>query len=650
MLSFVRRLLNSKLGVPLTLGFLALLAVAFVLGDVTGRGNGGGRTATGDNAATVGKVSITEEELKRNVQGELRAFQRDRPGLDMAQFIAGGAIEGTLERMINAVALDLFGKKNGMTVSKRAIDAQILAIPGFNGLDGKFSEQAYQRALGSAGLTSEKFREELRRETVARQLTGPTEGASQVPNRLALPYASLLLEKRAGMLAVVPTAAVGLGAPPSEQEVTAYYTRNLARYVVPERRTIRYALVSAEALKAQAAPTEAEIANAFKAKAASYAARETRTISQIVIASKASADTLAAKIRGGLAIDAAARSVGLEAATLNALDKAGYADQTSEDAATSAFGAAKGATIGPVKAPLGWIVAHIDAVDQLAAKTLAQVRPDIVKELTDQKLTALEVAQRGKVDAALNANATFDEIVAGQKLTAALTPPLLADGRDATQPAATPSPTMVPLASAGFQAEPGDQPQMIPIGTDGSFALVSVDRITPAAAPPLGDIRAAVARDFQIDRASRSARKIAVEIVAKINKGKALTAALAEAGLKLPPANPIKASRAELAAAQQRVPPPLALMFSMTGKTAKLLEAPNNGGWLIVYLDTIVKGDASNQPGVVFAMRGDLGRNFGREYVAQFTTAIRRDIGVSKNSTAIAKARGDLTGNGGGQP
>ena len=48
----------------------------------------------------------------------------------MAQFVAGGGVDATLERLINGLALEEFGERQGMVVSKRAIDGQIASIPG----------------------------------------------------------------------------------------------------------------------------------------------------------------------------------------------------------------------------------------------------------------------------------------------------------------------------------------------------------------------------------------------------------------------------------------------------------------------------------------------------------------------------------------
>lgn len=645
MLSYLRKILNSKFGAFIAMAGLIIVALAFALSDVTGlRSNLSGRTATGDTIAKIGDFAITPDDMRRRVEGQLEGYRQQQPTLTMAQFVAGGGLDDTLERYIDNVALQKFGEKHGIVVGKKAIDGQIASIPQFKGPDGKFDPKMLDRFLASQHLTVAQFREEIARVTVDQQLTAPTLGASQVPDKLARPYASLLLESRSGSIGLIPVAAVPKGPPPTDQEIAAYYAANVARFAVPERRSIRYAMASGEALKAQATPTEAEIAAAYKAKASDYAARETRSVTQVVLADKAAADALAAKVRQGTAIDAAAHAAGLEAAKLTKLDKPAYARQTDAASADAVFAVARGAVAGPLKAPLGWVVVQVDAIDQVPAKSLDQARPELLARLSAENTAKLLLDLRQKADTALNGNATFDEVVGDLKLAAATTPPLFADGRDPAKPTATPDPQLAQVVTAGFTAEPGDPPQLVPVGNDGSFAVVALDKVVAAAPAPLADVRARVAADIIAARGLAAARKIAADVLLKVNNGMPLAKALAGAGLPLPPTQPLVATRAQLAASRERVPPPLAMLFTIHAHSARVLPAPDGQGWFIVYLDTIVPGDASDKPTVLLGMRRDIGRTLGAEYIQQLSRAARREIGVSKNSEAIAKLRAELGG------
>lgn len=651
MLSFLRRLTHSKVGVIVTMIALVVIALAFAAGGITNFGGGSGKATGSDTIATVGGTKISTEDLKTEVQNEVNAYRQQNPQLTTAEFIQGGGFDATVDRLINTLALEKFAEKQGMAVSKKAVDGQIASVPGLQGPNGKFDPALYQQLLQQQRLTDGAVRAQLRQSLYAQMLTGPTQGANQVPAKLALPYASLLLEKRSGAIGFIPTKQMPAGPAPTEQELTGWYQHHIDRYTVPERRVIRYAIVTPDAIKAQAAPTDAEIAQAYQAQAARFAPTEKRTIKQVVVADQAAANALVAKIKSGTAIEAAAKAAGLEASTVSDLGKAALAKQTSADLANAVFAAKQGDVVGPVKTGFGYSVARVDEVTQDPGKTLAQAHDVLAQEIAQKKANDLLGQIHDKIDDALTNGSTFDEIVASQKLSAEKTAPITQAGFDPTDPASRPNPQLTQIVQSGFDAQKGDSPELVQVGQDGSFAVAALGQIVPAAPQPLAKIKDKVAQDFTADRAAQAAHKLATEIVAKVNKGTPLAQAFTEASLPAGKAvQPVTATRAQLAANPQGAPPPLALMFSTPAKQAKLLEAPNNAGWMVVYTDTIERGDASQKPDVVKATSTDLGQFVGREYVEQFAAAARKAVGTSRNEAAIAAVRQQLLGAAGGQP
>lgn len=635
MLSFFRRIINSKVGFVVTFIVLGVIALAFAASDISNTQLSGGGGLADNQVAEVGGEAISVADLRTRVQDELQAARQQQPTLDIGTFLAAGALDGVLQRMVTGTALAEFGREQGMVVSKRLVDGQIASIPALQGPTGKFDENLYRRILAERRLTDARVREDIRRDILVQQLTGPTVGAGQVPQQLAIPYASLLLEQRAGQLGVIPASAVTVDTTPTPAELQTFYGRNLSRYRVPERRSIRYALVTPEAVRAGATPTDAEIAQYYAQNRASYQPTERRTVAQVVVADQAGANALAARVRGGASIAAAAQAAGLEASTAAGVDKAAYAAQTSPAVADAVFTAARGAVVGPVRGPLGYTVARVEAVEQVAGRTLAQVREEIAATLATRKSAEALADLRSRIDDGLADGATFDEAVVDAKLQPRATPPLAAGQAD---------PALAPLLAAAFAAEDGDGPQLVPTGPDGGFAVVVVGQVLPAAPRPLGEIANQVTADLVADRRRQAARRIAGEVLAKVNRGTPLVQALAQSGMPAP--RPLAASRAELAQAQGGAAPALALMFSMPQGSAKLLEAPGEG-WQIIKLDRIQRGDASRIPAAVRAARTDISRLIGREYAEQFARAVRAEVGVETDAGAVARVRDELSGQGG---
>jgi peptidyl-prolyl cis-trans isomerase D len=646
MLSFFRRIIHSRVGVVVTLGILGVIALAFAAGDITNV-RGDGATLSGGEVAEVDGAGITEAELRQRTQTAMQSIRQRDPSITMEGFIAQGGLKLVLDRAIDALALRKYADRIGVVVGKKTIDGEIASIPAFQGPDGRFSQQTYENVLGQQRITEAQLREDMTRDIVTRYLVSPTAGASQVPAQLAQPYASLLLERRQGLVGYIPVSAVPAGAAPTEQEIANYYARNRGRYTVPERRSARYALVRAEQVAQAAKPTEQEIAQAYRQQAARFAASEKRTVTQVVIADEAAATVIATRVKGGQSMADAARGAGLEPATFTSVDKATLARQTSVAVADAAFANAKGTVVGPVRSPLGWHVVRVDAVEATPAKTLAEVRGELSTELAKQKAADALTQVHDGIDDAIGEGATFDEIVADHKLTPATTPALLASGVNPDAPATQPDAATARIAGTVFTAEPGDAPQIVQTAPDGSFALVAVGNVVPAAPRPIAQVREQLVKDLVAERSLAAARTIANAAVGKVGRGVPIDRALSETGLRLPPPQRINLTRGELAGQGRQLPPSVALMFSMASKRAKLLEAPNRTGWYVVYLDSIQNGDASGNPALIAQTRAGLGSVVGQEYVAQFAAAVRAKLGVKRDEGAIAKVQRELSGAGG---
>lgn len=657
MLGIFRGFLNSKVGLIITFGVLGVIALAFGLGDVTGlRSNATSGAPTGSTLVTIGKEAVSSTEIRANTERMINAYRQQYPQLTMEEFITKGGFDQPFENRINSTALAVFGESQGMRVGRALADTEITSQPQFKGLDGKFDPSIYKSFLAQQRMGDAELHAEIARNMLAQLVLGPVMpaaiGRPIAPVSIATPYASMLLEKRTGTVAFIDTKKIPVGAPVTDAEAASYYKANIARYTVPERRSARYAVVSVADLRAKSAPTDDEIAKAYKADAAKYAPTETRSMRQVVLLDQKSADALAAKVRGGAAIDAAAKAVGLDAGLLADQTKAAYAGQTSAAIADQVFAAPANAVIGPVKTSLGWAVIRVEKITKVPGKTLDQAKPDIVKELTDQKTAVAASAVRAQIGDAIANNATIDEIAQKLGLKLESSPALDAQGNDPdakTPPPAQPDPLRMALAAVAFQSEVEDNPQLAPIDKEGGFALIKLDKIVPAAPTPLANVIDEVKKNFIVDRQLRDARTAATAIMGKVNKGMKLTQALAESGLKLDATKPMAANRGQLFTSKPA--PPIVLMFAIPQGTARMIEAPYKGGYFVVVTDTIERGDARTKPDIVAKMRSDLGATAGDEYAQQFVRAVRNQVGVKRNDAAINALRTELLGGGqGGSP
>ena len=646
MISFFRRIFASKIGLFFTMAFVALIAIAFASSDVTGSGAFGGVTGSG-TAAKIGDSELSTSELNQSVNNAFRAQQRENTGLDLKTYVDGGGFESVFDRLVNSFAIAAFGEKYGMSAGKRLVDAEIADIQSFQGADGQFSEENFRRALQQQGIKEKQLRDDFARNLLAEQLLPAAGYGAWVPQKLVVPYASLLLEGREGQIAVVPSAVFVDTSKPADAALKAFYSKNSARYTIPERRTISYAIFDKSRFNDKVKPTDKEIEGYYNLNKAKYAASETRNLQQVILPTEAAAKALADQINGGTSMSAAAQSAGLSAADLGAVSKTDLAETASQAVANAVFDTRSGNVSTPAQSSLGWHIVKVGAVNPVAGKSLAQARDEIVAELTREKIDEALADLTVSMEDEFAAGSSLADVAQAEDLKIESTPGLLANGQDPQNANYKPIPEMQQILPVAFSMEDDSDPQVVEIVPGQQYAVVDVGEITEAAPPPLKSIEQVVTRDYILDAGSKKAKAIADKIAKQVSEGTALSKAVADTKLKLPRIDTIKSTRAELAQLGQKgqqVPPPLTLMFSMAEGSAKALKAPENRGWFIVSLDKIIPGDASKREDLLNATVAQFKQVFGNEYTEQFINAMKEDVGIEKNDNALATLKNQLAG------
>lgn len=646
MLSFFRSGISSKimLGV-LVIGLFAIVVTGFGTDGTGGLGVGGASSST---LATVGDETITDRRMADQVNRQLARAREQQPNLTINAFLAGGAFEGILSQLISQTALVEFGRTQGLTASRRMVDGQIASVPAFKNLAGEFDPTAFQNALRNERLTEAQVRDEFSGSLIQQQMLLPIAGAVTVPDSIARQYATLLLEQRTGAIGLVPAAAMGRGTEPTPQEVETFYRANAARYAVPERRVIRYAMIGTQQLGNAGKATPAEIQAFYRANQAEYGPRESRTLSQVILPDQAAARAFAAKIAGGTSFAAAAQAAGFGPADtlIGQQTKAELTELASAAVADAAFAAAEGATTNPVQSPLGWHIVRVDAINQTPGRPLqavsAEIQAKIEAQKTEEALNALVV----RVEDAIADGSSLEEVARDERLQLAETPPITAQGAAPGVANWAGAPLPQPALKAAFDMTADDDPEVQSLSPNTGYVLFAIGRVIPSAPPPLAEIRDRVRADLVQNRAMERARAVATSIIAKINAGTPAREAFAEADVQLPAVQSVQARRLDIAQPEQPVPPPLQLLFSLPQKRAKLLPAPEQGGWFVVFHERSTPGKANNAPGLVEAAKVQFRRIFGEEYAAQFARAAEQAVKVEKNEAAIARAKAQLTGSG----
>ncbi len=626
MISFIRKYVTTW---PVLL-LLGLVLVAFVItgvGDPFGGGSGGSK---GD-LARAGKASVTEQEVMQRFERVISQARETSPGLTQAEAARQGGIEQVVDQLAGVAALAEFGTKHGVAVSERLVDGQIASVDAFR-VGGKFDEATFRRLLAQQRLSERELREGLRSDLMRKQLLVPVATGAQVPREVAAPYARLLLDIHEGGGSSVPPPAVPA---PGAAQVAAFYAANKARFVTPERRGFRYALIDRSGFAAAASVSDAEVEADYAKNREAYGGVEQRRLSQLVLPDAAKAKAFAAAVAGGENFAAAAaRATGAAASdvALGLVTRDKFAAATSAALATQAFAARPGSVVGPVQTDFGWNVVRVDEVVAAQGKSLAVLKPVIVAKLRDAKAEAALADLIAKVEDGLAEGASFADIVKARSLAAVAVAPVGKDGAGAP-------PAALPLVAKAFDADPADGATVVDL-TAGQFALLELGQVIAPAPPPLAQITPQVTAALTLEQRSKAAKATADAVIADVAKGTSFAAALAQRGL--PPPRPIRGRRIDVIQ-QQKVPPAIQEFLSMPAATTRALPA-TDGTVLLIRVDRIVPGDLAAAPPLLEATRQQLAQTAPDEIAAAFGRAVEREVGVTRNPTAIAATKRRILG------
>ena len=647
MLSFFRRVTNSKIGTWIMAIVVLAIMAGFALGNLSNFGSGTmGFGMSSNTLAKVGPEDVTDKDMTDAMQRHLEQVRAQQPNADYSTIM--GDFETILDELIDSKTLVAFAEKFHFPLSKRLVDAEIAQIPATKGPGGQFSEAAYQAFLQQQRLSDAQVRQVLASGLLERYLLTPVAANARVSAGMATPYASMMLESREGEATAIPMGAFRVGLNPTDAELQQYYSANRNRYMVPEQRILRIAPIGPDQL-ANVTASDQEISAYYNAHKADYAASETRDVSQAVVQDQATANAIAEKAKGGATIAAAAAPAGSNAAVTSLKDQSqtAYASVVGTNAAATVFAAPSGAVVGPVRTTFGWAVVKVDGVKKLGGKSLDQARSEIAAKITaDKRKNAVE-DMVDKLQDLVDGGNNFTEAAAKEKLQVTTTPLITADGTSRANAGYKLPAELAPALKTGFELAPNDPPEIVTLPGDKGYAMVSPGEVVPAAPAPLATVRDQVANDWITAKAMDGARQVAAQIEAKVEHGTPLGEAVKGTGTALPPVQPLAARRIQIVSAQGEVPPVLRMLFTLGQGKSRMFPDPQGRGYFIVVVNKIVPGNALLQPALIGQMQNQLQQGLSEDYAREFLSAIRKEVGTKRNEEAIQAVKSRLVSNGG---
>jgi peptidyl-prolyl cis-trans isomerase D len=628
------------------LGLLILSFIVFGVGsfkDVF-------RTKINNAVVTAGSRQVSTDQFKQMFDRYLKgAEQQAGRQITVQEAVAQHIDTRILQEVGTQEAFAEFLHRSGIQPAGSLIaDAIRKQTAFFDPVSGRFDKTAYQQKLAENQLTPAMFEGILSDQIAQGHLQAGFQAGFKAPLTYEAVIAAYELENRSLSYFLIDPRKLPPPTPPTDAQLQAFLTQNAAALKRPEFRTLTVVRFSAKALAPTLTPDPAAVQKLFDFRKDSLSTPEKRSVIEVPVKDAATAQTIAAKLKAGMAPDAAAKSIGVQPIVYTEAAKAAIADPKVADAA---FSLPAGQISGPIQGNLGFAVIKVMSVTPAKAASIDQVKGDLENQVRADAAGQKIYDQVQKYDDAHSGGASMVDAAKAAGGTLVSIGPVTAQGQDLT---AKPIPGLSPkLLKDAFALAPGAESDMEDEG-QGEYFAVRVDKITPPATPSLAEIRDPLTKYFMAKAMAQAMQAKADALTAAIKKGQSLDAAAAEIGS--PVGHAPNVSRAAMSQNRSLGPDLGAKLFA--AKVGEVVDGPTaQGAFMVARVDAVAPAPVDAAAHAVAAQNrqfsaqlfqdlGEMARIAARDSIKPTLDPIRARTALGVSPDDAAKAAGGAPGGG----
>lgn len=553
------------------------------------------------------REEVTVEEFRATFE-QVRQQQRQAQGeaFDPREFESVDNKRRVLEQLIDQKVLALASSRAGIRIGDAAVQKAISSEPAFQ-VDGKFSPEQYQLLLSSQipPISPLKFQEDQRdrlRMLLIPQAIGDSDFFTDGEQERMW---KLLGETRDIGIALLPALPED-AAPVGDADIKAWYDGHKDDFKQAESVALEYIEINGNTLPIDAPVDEAALRKRYEDEKSRFVSPEQRVVAHILIAADAGADAatlkaaeekaaaLAQQAKGGADFAALARAHSEDPGSKDAggelppFAKDGSMVKPFEDAAFAMQQA--GEISAPVKSDFGYHVLQLREIKPGTGRSFEEVRGELAAEQAGGERERAYNDLAGRV-----VNETL-------KNPTALAPAAQAVGLPVQQMG--PFPRNAPVGIAAHPAvlraafsetlvQDGTISDRIEIAPNHSV-VIRVTQHVPEQAQPLEKARDAVIAAIRADRRDKAAEAAASALVARLDKGEALSAIAAAENLRFN----------EMPGMRRGIPMPTAeaneAIFAAArpadGKATAGKVSLGDGNYVVFVVDKVTEGDMAAMP------------------------------------------------------
>jgi peptidyl-prolyl cis-trans isomerase D len=611
--------------------FIAVIAVVFIFWGVDFG------TGSASYAAKVDGERISAQEVRRAWQQQQSRLQQMLRS-ELPDEMVKSQQAAILDQFVRQSLLEQRAHEFGYRISDELLVQRIREVPEFQ-VDGKFSKDRYNAVLRANGLTEPQFENDLRSETLIRQLqAGIIDSAFVTTQELERRFA-LEHQQREIDYALIATNSFMGGVSITDEQVQKWYEEHRSEYLLPEKVDLQYAELTRDRAEAAVEVSEQALREYYEQVKEKYESPERRKARHILIttgdglddaAAEKKAAELAAKVQGGADFAQLAKENSKDPGSAAQGGDLGWAQRGMfvgpfEEAL---FSMNVGEVRGPVKTQFGYHVLKLEEIEPRSIRSFEDARAELEGDYRAERSQALFYEQTEKLgDLAFESLTELESVATALDLQLKTVADFTREGGGELGN----NPEIIEAAFSPDVLEGGQNSPLIAVGEDRAIVL-RVTKHTPAEPRPLAEVRTQIESQIRTQAAREAAERKGEDIIARLQKGEAWQDVVGAA--ELAPVGKRFVTR------QDTVAPPAVVQAAFDVASANLSEtSPHfagvttaDGNYAVLQVTQVRDGDPSGETETAkMSRRRAVERQFGNEEFAAYVQEAERNADIVKN-------------------
>ena len=511
--------IHDSLGKWVVVIVLGLIAFSFIFWGVDF-----GLTGTTTFAARVNGEDVPLVDFDRELQARQNQYQTIYRA-ELPEDVRRELRRAVVEDLVRSTALKQRVEEQGYRATDARVTESVREIAAFQ-IDGEFSLEVYQGTLANAGLSPTAFEESQRESLEVGDLTDGIADSTFLTPAEFRRYIELYNQRREVAYALFDIAAFSADVTIDDAAITARYENNQASYQTVETVDLEYIELALADIAATVDLTEEELRAAYEAESERFQTTEERRASHILIevadgdedAARATAESVAARVKGGEDFAAVAAEVSADAGTKTQGGDLGWIGRGMlvgpfEDAL---FAMQVGEISAPVRSEFGFHIIRFDELRAGEVQSFEAVREELAAETRTRQAESEFYDRANELgEAAFDAYSELATVASSMNLPLKT---LMGFPRSGDTGAFTNSAAVVQAAFAEEIVDNGRNSELVELAEDHVLVLRVVAHHVPTT-KPLDEVREQIREELTRESAQTRSEEAAEAFLMALEQG-----------------------------------------------------------------------------------------------------------------------------------